>query len=220
MPAMSPTDPRAGNQPRGEEIATYSSYLEAQRAVDYLADEEFAVSAVTIVGKDLTMVERITGRRTYPKVALRGAGSGAYFGFFIGILLLLFGGTLAQTLLPALLIGAGAGMLFAVIAYAMTGGKRDFTSTSQVVAGSFAILCLEEKAGEARRVLNGLGSDGQSGGPGAPVTQVARPSEEPQPPAQHPPVEQQPAQQPPAQQPSPQQPPAHQPPHEDRPPQQ
>ncbi len=156
MPAMNPTDPRAGMQPRGEEIATYDSYLEAQRAVDFLADREFQVSAVTIVGTDLKMVERITGRRTYPNVALRGAASGAYFGFFIGILLYLFGGDLVTALLPALLLGAGAGMLFAVIAYAMSGGKRDFTSTSQVVAGSFAILCLAEKAAAARELLGTL----------------------------------------------------------------
>ncbi|UFU03940.1 hypothetical protein LQF12_04865 [Ruania suaedae] len=156
MPAMNPTDPRAGMQPRGEEIATYASYLEAQRAVDFLADSEFEVNSVTIVGTDLTMVERITGRRTYPKVALRGAATGAYFGFFIGILLYLFGGELLTALLPALLLGAGAGMLFAVIAYAMSGGKRDFTSTSQVVAGSFAILCLAEKAPAARQLLGTL----------------------------------------------------------------
>src|SRR5699024_11553747 len=48
MPAMRPTDPRAGTQPRGDEIAKYETYLEAQRAVDYLADHEFTVNAVTI----------------------------------------------------------------------------------------------------------------------------------------------------------------------------
>src|SRR5699024_7452292 len=86
MPAMRPTDPRAGTQPRGDEIAKYETYLEAQRAVDYLADHEFTVNAVTIVGTELKLVERITGRRTYPSVAGRGAASGAYFGSFIGLL--------------------------------------------------------------------------------------------------------------------------------------
>src|SRR5699024_8031175 len=60
MSAMRPTDPRAGMQPRGDEIAKYETYLEAQRAVDYLADHEFTVNAVTIVGTELKMVERIT----------------------------------------------------------------------------------------------------------------------------------------------------------------
>jgi len=156
MSAMRPTDPRAGLQPRGDEIASYATYLEAQRAVDFLADKEFEVNAVTIVGTDLKMVERITGRRTYPSVAGRGAMSGAYFGFFIGLLLFLMGGTLLEALLPAVLVGAGAGMLFAVIAYAFSGGKRDFTSASQVVAGAYSVLCLTEKADEARQLLSEL----------------------------------------------------------------
>ena len=170
MSAMRPTDPRGSLQPRGDEIASYTTYLEAQRAVDFLADKEFEVNAVTIVGTDLKMVERITGRRTYPSVALRGAASGAYFGFFIGLLLFLMGGGLLEVLLPAVLIGAGAGMLFSVIAYAFTGGKRDFTSTSQVVAGAFSVLCLTEKANEARRLLGELSespehSDSTGNGP-------------------------------------------------------
>lgn len=142
-------------QPRGEEIATYDTYLDAQRAVDFLADKEFGVKAVTIVGTDLKMVERITGRRTYASAALQGAASGAYFGLFVGLMLLLISGgqSALATILPALLIGAGFGMLFGVVSYAMTGGRRDFTSSSQVVASKFAVLCLSESAPQARALL-------------------------------------------------------------------
>src|SRR5690625_1338211 len=148
----------AGNtQPRGEEIASYDSYAEAQRAVDYLCDHQFNVKAVTIVGTDLKMVERITGRLNYPRAALSGAASGAWFGLFVGLLLaLITEGAILNTLMFALLIGAGFGMMFGVIAYALTGGKRDFTSSSQVVASSFALLCLPESAGQARRLLGEL----------------------------------------------------------------
>lgn len=164
----------AGNaQPRGEEIASYGTYAEAQRAVDYLSDQQFDVKAVTIVGTDLKMVERITGRLNYPRAALSGAASGAWFGLFVGLLLaLITEGTILNTMLFALLIGAGFGMMFGVIAYALTGGKRDFTSSSQVVASSFAVLCLPESAGEARRLLRGLSGSNvtaggtASGGPG------------------------------------------------------
>src|SRR5690625_5062412 len=153
----------AGNtQPRGEEIASYDSYAEAQRAVDYLSDHQFNVKAVTIVGTDLKMVERITGRLNYPRAALSGAASGAWFGLFVGlVMVLLTGGELLSTLGFALLIGAGFGMLFGVIAYALTGGKRDFTSSSQVVASSFALLCLPDTAGQARTLLRQL--DGGTG---------------------------------------------------------
>lgn len=149
-------------QPRGEEIGNYDTYAQAQRAVDYLSDQEFGVQAVTIVGTDLKMVERITGRLNYPRAALSGAASGAWFGLFVGLVLaLLTGGEVLSTLGFALLIGAGFGMLFGVIAYALTGGKRDFTSSSQVVASSFAVLCLPETAPEARRLLGQI--DGGTG---------------------------------------------------------
>lgn len=147
--------------PRGRPIASFRDYLAAQRAVDYLSDEKFPVQHVTIVGTDLKMVERVTGRLTYPRVAAAGLFSGAYFGGFVGLLLGLFGGvSLGQTLLTGILIGAAFGMIFGVISYAATGGRRDFTSTSQIVAGEYAVWCADDHAGEATRVLAGLESSG------------------------------------------------------------
>jgi hypothetical protein len=141
--------------PRGEPIAHYGTYLEAQRAVDYLSDHAFPVQFVTIVGTGLQMVERVTGRLTYPRVAVAGAASGAWFGLFVGLVLSLFGGNEAA-LLAAPLFGAGFGVLFGVISYALTGGRRDFTSTSQIVASEYAVLCLAEQAGAARQLLRQL----------------------------------------------------------------
>jgi hypothetical protein len=148
--------PRAlGTQPRGDEVAAYDTYLEAQRAVDFLADAEFPVQKVTIVGTDLKMVERITGRRTYMHAALQGAASGAWLGLFLGLMFLLLvqNAPLLGIFLPAILIGAGFGMLWGVVGHAMTGGRRDFSSTSQVMASRFAVLCLTESATEARNLL-------------------------------------------------------------------
>ena len=47
--------------PKGWPIGSYTTYAEAQRAVDYLSDENFAVQDVTIVGVDLMQVERVLG---------------------------------------------------------------------------------------------------------------------------------------------------------------
>lgn len=158
--------PPVPTPPKGVEIAAYETYLEAQRAVDHLSDEQFAVQHVTIVGTDLRMVERVTGRLTYPRVAGAGAASGAWFGLFVGLLLSLFaqGASLASTLLPALLIGAGFGMLFGVISYSFTGGRRDFTSTSQIVASRYAVLCAGSHAEQARAVLSRLPGSGTADG--------------------------------------------------------
>ena len=54
-PAALPTPPK------GWPIGSYPTYAEAQRAVDYLSDQEFPVQQVTIVGVDLMQVERVTG---------------------------------------------------------------------------------------------------------------------------------------------------------------
>jgi hypothetical protein len=65
-------------------VASYSSYADAERAVDYLSDRGFEVSRTAIVGRDLRYVEQITGPMTYGKAALRGALTGAFVGVLIG----------------------------------------------------------------------------------------------------------------------------------------
>ena len=50
---------RGGGVPRGEEVASFASYAEAQHAVDSLSDEGFPVQCLTIIGTDLRQVERI-----------------------------------------------------------------------------------------------------------------------------------------------------------------
>ena len=151
---------RVPTPPQGDQIAAYDTYLEAQRAVDHLSDKEFAVQHVTIVGTDLRMVERITGRLTYSRVALAGLASGAWFGLAVGLLLTIFSPTGQVMILPAVSIGAAFGILFAVIAHAFSGGQRDFTSASQIVASSYAILCAAEHAGQARSLLMAAGGPG------------------------------------------------------------
>jgi hypothetical protein len=148
------SNPRLPTPPRGEVIARYDTYLEAQQAVDFLSDEHFPVQAVTIVGSGLRMVERVTGRLSYPRVALAGAASGAWFGLFVGVLLSLFGSGTESVLFAAVMFGSGFGMLFGVISYAFTGGRRDFTSTSQIVASEYEVWCLPEYSGQASELLN------------------------------------------------------------------
>jgi hypothetical protein len=151
---------RIPTPPRGDTIARYATYLEAQRAVDYLSDQAFPVQFVTIVGTGLRMVERVTGRLTYPKVAGASALSGAWLGLFFGLVLSLFGSGFNGILLPAILFGAGFGILWGIITYSLTGGRRDFTSQSQVVASEYEVLCLPEQAGRARELLGRLQSEG------------------------------------------------------------
>ncbi|WP_195891365.1 general stress protein [Timonella senegalensis] len=179
MSMMNPNvPPKVPTMPRGNEIAAYSTYLEAQKAVDTLSDEGFAVQSVTIVGHDLHTVERVTGRLTYPRVAFAGFASGAWFGLFVGLLLGMFGnGGQGPILLSAVLIGGAFGLLFSVLSYALTRGKRDFTSQSQIVAARYVLLCAPETAGKARALLMEKGVAGNSGvGAPAPAPQSSQPN--------------------------------------------
>lgn len=143
--------------PRGEAIGRYTSYKDAQKAVDYLADQQFEVAKISIIGSDLKSVEQVTGRLSYPKVALQGALNGMVFGAFFGLLMSLLGGMdLAQALLLPIIMGGAFWMLLATVTYATQRGKRDFTSTNRIVAGSYEVIAAPEVAGEARHVLGGL----------------------------------------------------------------
>jgi len=180
---MSNLAPSRSNQPglptppRGDTIAQFATYLEAQRAVDYLSDNHFPVQAVTIVGVDLQMVERVTGRLTYSRVATAGLLSGAWFGLFVGLLLTIFGSGRGVSVFAAIIIGAAFGGLFGLISYSFTGGRRDFTSTSQIVAGEYRVLCLTEQAAAAMQLLSKLANEGgprsRGTGPGGTPTATA-----------------------------------------------
>jgi hypothetical protein len=154
--------------PTGDTVGSYTSYLDAQKAVDYLADQQFPVHLVSIVGNDLKMVERVTGRLSYPRVALSGALSGMWFGLFVGVMLSFFtpaGGTFS--IISSVLMGAAFFMLFGIVTYAMQRGKRDFTSTSQVVATNYDVIVAFEVSHEARRLLQQLPMTPSDATPGA-----------------------------------------------------
>ncbi len=132
---------RVPSPPEGTEVASYKTYAEAQHAVDHLSDEQYNVRVLTIVGTDLRLVERITGRLTWGKVIWTGALSGLWFGLFMGVLFALWTANDALlVVLVGLVMGAIFGIILNVVPYAMRRGERDFTSATQVVASRYAVL--------------------------------------------------------------------------------
>ena len=75
-----------------QHVAEFRTYEEAQAAVDYLADSKFAVQNILIVGTNLKLLERVTGRRTWGNVLAEGAISGIATGMLVGLMLVLFVG--------------------------------------------------------------------------------------------------------------------------------
>ena len=154
-PARSvPGLPNLPTPPTGWPVGSYAKYEEAQRAVDYLADSDFPVRDVTIVGVDLMLVERVIGRLTWGRVIASGAASGAWFGLFIGLLLSFFSpGAGLGAILTSLVSGIVFFAVFAAVGYGATRGRRDFTSQSQMVAGRYDVLCQPRNAEKARELL-------------------------------------------------------------------
>ena len=145
--------------PRGQVVGSYDTYLEAQRAVDFLSDKQFPVQHVSIVGSDLRMVENVLGRLTRGRAAAAGAASGAWFGLFVGVLLSVFaddGTNVFWLIVSAILYGAVFGAVFGFVGHTMSGGRRDFTSRSKIVASSYEVRCTWAEADRAREVLAGL----------------------------------------------------------------
>ncbi len=136
-------------------VASFGTYEEAQAAVDKLSDMRFPVEQLDIVGSDLRLVERVTGRMTTYSATVAGAASGAWFGLFIGLLVGWFnaGANWLGLILGGLLIGAFWGALFGFISHAALGGRRDFSSMRSLVASRYDVVARGGHAEEARRLL-------------------------------------------------------------------
>jgi hypothetical protein len=122
------------------------------------------VHDVTIVGVEPMIVERVMARLTWRRVLAGGAASGAWFGLFVDLLLAMFStGPLPAPILTGLLTGIVFGTTFAAAGYASLKGQRDFTSTTQLVAGRYDVLCEPRHAEKGRDLLARLALAAPSG---------------------------------------------------------
>ncbi len=142
----------------GQVVASYPRYSEAQHAIDRLADASFPVQESEIVGRDLRLVERVTGRLTDGRAAAAGAASGAWFGLFIGLLVGLF--TFAPAwlglVLGGVLIGSLWGAVFGLLAHRIGSGRHDFASLRSLAASRYDVVVADAYADRARQLLSRL----------------------------------------------------------------
>ena len=139
-----------------QSLGVYDSYSDAQKAVDQLADADFPVNNLAIVGTDLRLIERVTGRRTWGTVLTQGVTSGLSTGFIVAIVMMILQpqpNSFFAMLLTALVIGVVIGLAFSVLGYVLSRGRRDFTSVSQTVATKYELLCEHKVAAQARDLL-------------------------------------------------------------------
>jgi len=81
-----------------------------------------------------------------------GVLSGAWLGLFIGLVLSIFSNTWA-VLPTGVVAGVFFGLITSAVPYSMARGTRDFSSTMQLVAGRYDVLCDPQNAEKARDLL-------------------------------------------------------------------
>lgn len=140
-------------------IATYRDYATAERAVDYLSDQGFAVERTAIVGKGLRSVEQVAGRMSAGRAALVGLGQGALIGTLFALLFGVFfnGPGFFGLLLYAIVTGGLFGAMFGALAHVtVSDGKRDFVSETSIVADRYELQVDDGVADEAERLLDAM----------------------------------------------------------------
>jgi hypothetical protein len=139
-------------------VHSSTTYKDAEHAVDWLADHEFPVERVSIVGTGLRYVERISGRVTTGHAALVGTGQGAFYGLIFGLLfaaLFTFdSGSFWGLSAFGIVAGAVLGAVVGAISHYASGGGRDFSSTSDTRADHYEVQVEDGYAAEAQRVLS------------------------------------------------------------------
>jgi hypothetical protein len=140
-------------------VARFGDYESAQQAVDRLSDDGFPVGKLDIVGSDLRLLERVTGRLTTGRAAAAAALSGLWAGLLFGVLLGLFtsGHSFLAVAATGAALGAAWGAVFGYVAHARTRGRRDFSSVRQLVATRYDLIAREGTVDRARSMLGEAG---------------------------------------------------------------
>jgi hypothetical protein len=142
-------------------VASYKSYRDAEKAVNYLADNGFAVERVAIVGRELELVQQLTGRLTALDAAARGALTGAVTGVLIGWLFAIFTWfdpriASGWLIIDGLWFGTLVGIVMGVVMYLITKSRRRFDAVSMMQPAYFDIAVDERYADDAARMLLGF----------------------------------------------------------------
>lgn len=156
--AASPLNTRLYHLEYPRSLGVYSTYQEVQAVVDTLADNSFPVERTMIVGTDLKLMERVTGRKTWGKVIGQGVLSGLWMGLFLGLLLMFISQSNIITVITSVIMGIIFFTVWAAVGYAMTGGKRDFTSMVATIPMQYELMVEHTHADQARQILTEAGA--------------------------------------------------------------
>jgi ABC-type multidrug transport system fused ATPase/permease subunit len=151
--------------PRGEELGRFENYPDAQEMVNTLVSNGITAGALSIVGTDVTLVERVTGKIGYGRAALSSAISGSWLGAIAGLIVVVIDpNDFITPVLAGILIGSGAGMVIGMMIFTFSKGKRRlYRSMQQVIAQSYRVLVESAEHQKATQAL------ARAEVPGAPI---------------------------------------------------
>ena len=129
-------------------IRSYPRHEAAEEAVDRLANHHFPVQHLAIVGRNIALFERVTGRAGYARLAMIGA----VLGLFVGATLGLFIFPLWLTI-PGMVVGAGIGAMLGAGERAIH-SSHNFSAEIRHGSGRYALMAdTSDAAEQARRIL-------------------------------------------------------------------
>lgn len=141
--------------PSGEVLATFEEYSLAEALVSTLVGGGVLATDVSIVGADVTLVERVTGRMGQGRVAVSSAISGSWLGVLAGLVFVVITPEdFVTPVLAGLLIGAGGGMVVGILVFTFSKGRRkNFRSFQQVIAATYQVVVSANSHSKARAVM-------------------------------------------------------------------
>jgi hypothetical protein len=140
-------------------LGSYATYAEAQQVVDQLSDAKFPVEHVGIIGRDVRITEKVTGRLTVGRAAVAGLATGAWLGLLIGFVFWIVSPWAPEAVLSGVLLGAVFGAAWGAAAHLLTGGRRDFTSVSGLEAATYDVVVDASHYPDALRTLGTAPAD-------------------------------------------------------------
>ncbi|WP_166346114.1 general stress protein [Phytoactinopolyspora limicola] len=140
-------------------VASFPVYDDARAAVGHLSKTGFPVENLDIIGSDLRLVERVTGRMTRTRAVLNGAFTGAGIGLFFGLLLGLFSPGFAWLglVMAGAAVGATWGAAFGFASSVSVAGRQEFSSTKNLVAQRYDLVARGGYTDRARIELGQAG---------------------------------------------------------------
>lgn len=148
-----------GQVPDGELVAYFENREQLQHAMKRLTEANFPMHTLFVVGRNITQVEYVGGKVTWPKVILSSALTGAGFGAFIGLVSAVLTGTsIMPHLFTAVPLGIIVWVATGLLSYSRARAKGGGTVAmqGQTIPGSLELRAHWQTVERARQIL-GMG---------------------------------------------------------------